>query len=288
MVAGVEPDAGGNGGETPYLRKHQVAVALDVAVVPQRHVVEHTALPHLRPVPEAGRIQAGRRMHLGFGRERCHRWLEQFADSAYVAGYTVMPADCQASQVTIPGIKDGRQIIHWAFNAKKGDISEIFEIGGRYVVAAVEKIAKEGYRPMEDLETMLTSSVRRDKKAAIIAEQLAAANATTIEAYATAMNASVDTAKYVSLMSPSIQGMGYEPVVAGAATALEVGKVSAPITGNRGVYVLQVVNENPVARPYDEASEMVRLQQQYTSATNQFLEVLKDKADIENTLVRFF
>ena len=213
---------------------------------------------------------------------------QQFADSAYVAGYTVMPADCQASQVTIPGVKDGRQIIHWAFNAKKGDISEIFEIGGRYVVAAVEKITKEGYRPMEDLETMLTSSVRRDKKAAIIAEQLAAANATTIEAYATAMNASVDTAKYVSLMSPSIQGMGYEPVVAGAATALEVGKVSAPITGNRGVYVLQVVNENPVARPYDEASEMTRLQQQYTSATNQFLEVLKDKADIENTLVRFF
>ena len=155
-------------------------------------------------------------------------------------------------------------------------------------MAAVEKIVKEGYRPMEDLETMLTSSVRRDKKAAIIAEQLAAANATTIEAYATAMNASVDTAKYVSLMSPSIQGMGYEPVVAGAATALEVGKVSAPITGNRGVYVLQVVNENPVARPYDEASEMTRLQQQYTSATNQFLEVLKDKADIENTLVRFF
>lgn len=213
---------------------------------------------------------------------------QQFADSAYVAGYTVMPADCQATQVTVPGVKNGRQIVHWAFNAKKGEISEIFEIDDRYIVAVVEKIVKEGYRPMEDLENMLTSAVRRDKKAAVITEQLAAANPTTIEAYATAMKASVDTAKFVSIQSPSIQGVGYEPLIAGAATALEPGKVSAPIAGNRGVYVLQLVNENPVSRPYDETAEISRLQQQYMSTTNQFMEVLKDKADIENTLVRFF
>ena len=109
-----------------------------------------------------------------------------------------------------------------------------------------------------------------------------------MEAYAAAMNTKVDTVKFVSVASPSIAGLGYEPIVAGAASGLEVGEVSAPVAGNRGVYVLQVVNENPASRPYDETTEMTRLEQQYVSAANQFIEVLKDKANIENTLVRFF
>ncbi|MBQ8564654.1 MAG: SurA N-terminal domain-containing protein [Bacteroidaceae bacterium] len=213
---------------------------------------------------------------------------QQFVDSAYVAGYTIMPADCQATQASVPGMKNSRQIVHWAFNAKKGEISEIFEVDDRYVVAVVEKIVKEGYRPMEDMETMLTSAARRTKKAAVITEQLAAVTPATLEAYATAMNASVDTAKFVSMASLSVAGLGYEPAVVGVASGLEAGVVSAPVVGNRGVYVLQVVNENPVSRPYNEDAEMSRLQQQYTGAANQFLEVLKEKADIENTLVRFF
>ena len=214
--------------------------------------------------------------------------VEQFVDSAFTAGYTVMPADCQASQTSLPGMQNSRQIIHWAFNAKKGDMSEIYEIGDKYVVAVVEKIVKEGYRPMEDMESMLTSTVRRNKKGDMIAEQLSAVSPATLEAYATAMNAKVDTVKFVSVASPSIAGLGYEPVVAGAASGLEMGAVSAPVAGNRGVYVLQVVNENAASRPYDEAAEMTRLEQQYISAVNRFVEVLKDNADIENTLVRFF
>lgn len=214
--------------------------------------------------------------------------VEQFVDSAFTAGYTVMPADCQASQTSLPGMQNSRQIIHWAFNAKKGDMSEIYEIGDKYVVAVVEKIVKEGYRPMEDMESMLTSTVRRNKKGDMIAEQLSAVSPATLEAYATAMNAKVDTVKFVSVASPSIAGLGYEPVVAGAASGLEKGTVSAPVAGNRGVYVLQVVNENAASRPYDEAAEMTRLEQQYISAVNRFVEVLKDNADIENTLVRFF
>jgi peptidyl-prolyl cis-trans isomerase D len=185
-------------------------------------------------------------------------------------------------------MQNSRQIIHWAFNAKKGEVSEIYEIGDRYVVAMLEKVAKEGYRPMTELENMLNTTVRRNKKGEIIAKDLASVSPATIESYAAAMNAKVDTAKFVSVVSPSIVGMGYEPIIAGAATGLEVGEVSAPVAGNRGVYVLQVVKENVASRPYDENAEMTRLEQQYMSAVNQFMEVLKDKAEIKNTLVRFF
>lgn len=214
--------------------------------------------------------------------------VEQFADSAFVAGYTTIPAECQAAQTSVQGIQNSRQIIHWAFNAKKGDVSEIYEIGDRYVVAMLEKVVKEGYRPMEEMENLLNTNVRRAKKSEAIAQQLSTVSPATIEAYATAMNSKVDTVKFVSVASPSIAGLGYEPIVAGAAAGLEMGEVSAPVAGNRGVYVLQVVNENAASRPYNEQAEMSRLEQQYMNVVNQFLEVLKEKADIENTLVRFF
>ena len=214
--------------------------------------------------------------------------VEQFADSAFVAGYTTIPAECQAAQTSVQGIQNSRQIIHWAFNAKKGDVSEIYEIGDRYVVAMLEKVVKEGYRPMEEMENLLNTNVRRAKKSEAIAQQLSTVSPATIEAYATAMNSKVDTVKFVSVASPSIAGLGYEPIVAGAAAGLEMGEVSAPVAGNRGVYVLQVVNENAASRPYNEQAEMSRLEQQYMNVVNQFLDVLKEKADIENTLVRFF
>ena len=214
--------------------------------------------------------------------------VEQFADSAFVAGYTTIPAECQAAQTSVAGIQNSRQMIHWAFNAKKGDVSEIYEIGDRYVVAMLEKVVKEGYRPMEELENLLNTNVRRAKKGEAIAQQLSAVSPATIEAYATAMNTKVDTVKFVSVASPSVAGIGYEPVVAGAAAGLEMGELSAPVAGNRGVYVLQVVNENAASRPYNEEAEMSRLEQQYMAVINQFVEVLKEKANIENTLVRFF
>ena len=41
--------------------------------------------------------------------------------------------------------------------------------------------------------------------------------------------------------------------------------------------------------PYDEAAEIARLDRQYTSVVNsRLMQVLRDKADIENTLIRFF
>ena len=143
---------------------------------------------------------------------------------------------------------------------------------------------------MKDLEAMLTMRVRNDKKAAIISEKLAAVTPAEMSAYAAAVNAaSVDTAKFVTFSSPSISGLGYEPAVAGVAPSMEKGKISVPIKGNRGVYVLQVVNVNESAKPYDEAAEIARLDRQYTNLVNsRLMQVLRDKADIENTLIRFF
>ena len=213
-----------------------------------------------------------------------------FADSAHVAGYTAMSANCTAEDVSVAGIQDGRQIVRWAFNANKDEVSEIFTIGDRFVVAALEKVNKAGYTPMEDIESMLTMRVRNDKKAAIITDKLSAVTPATMQSYADAVNvAAVDTAKFVSLSSSSIAGVGYEPAFAGVASSLEEGKVSAPVKGNRGVYVMEVVNENSSAKPYDEVAEMGRLKQQYANiVNNQLMRVLKDKADVENTMIRFF
>ncbi len=212
-----------------------------------------------------------------------------FADSAIVAGYTAMSADCTAEDVSLPGVQDGRQVVRWAFNANKGDISEIFTIGDRYVVAALEEVTKEGYTPMSELENLLASRVRTAKKGDLLVEELAAVTPATMAGYAEAAKMTADTVKFVTLASPSVSGVGYEPAFVGAATALEAGKISAPVRGNRGVYVIEVLNVNENSKPYDEAAQLARMKQQYANVINtQMMQVLKDKAEVENTLIRFF
>ena len=59
--------------------------------------------------------------------------------------------------------------------------------------------------------------------------------------------------------------------------------------GVRGVYVFTVTDKTVSEQPFDAQNEARKLQQNYTYLINsRLMEVLRDKADIENTMIRFF
>ena len=107
--------------------------------------------------------------------------------------------------------------------------------------------------------------------------------------YAEAMKAQVDSAKFVSFSSPSIAGVGYEPVLSGLAPVSENGKLVGPVKGSRGVYVFTVTDKTVSEQPFDAQTETQKIQQNYGYLINsRLMEVLRDKAEIENTMIRFF
>ena len=205
------------------------------------------------------------------------------------AGYTVNSYECSAEDYSLPGLNDARQAIRWAFNADKGAVSEIFTLDNAFVVAALDHVTKEGYAPLDQVKDMLSIQIRNDKKAEKMIADLKAKNISTLAGYAEAMKSQVDSAKFVSFSSPSIAGVGYEPVLSALAPTAENGKLVGPVKGVRGVYVFTVTDKTVSEQPFDAQAETRKLQQNYTYLINsRLMEVLRDKADIENTMIRFF
>ena len=214
---------------------------------------------------------------------------EKFNTRAKEAGYTVNSYECSAEDYSLPGINDARQAIRWAFNADKGEVSEIFTLDNSFVVAALDNITKEGYAPLEQVKDILAMQIRNDKKAEKIIGDLKSKNLNSLAGYAEAMKAQVDSAKFVSFSSPSIAGVGYEPVLSGLAPVSENGKLVGPVKGSRGVYVFTVTDKTVSEQPFDAQTETQKIQQNYGYLINsRLMEVLRDKAEIENTMIRFF
>ena len=214
---------------------------------------------------------------------------EKFNTGAKEAGYTVNSYECSAEDYSLPGINDARQAIRWAFNADKGEVSEIFTLDNSFVVAALDNITKEGYAPLEQVKDILAMQIRNDKKAEKIIGDLKSKNLNSLAGYAEAMKAQVDSAKFVSFSSPSIAGVGYEPVLSGLAPVSENGKLVGPVKGSRGVYVFTDTAKTVSEQPFDAQTETQKIQQNYGYLINsRLMEVLRDKAEIENTMIRFF
>jgi len=141
-------------------------------------------------------------------------------------------------------LQDARQLIRWAFEAKAGDVSEPFSIEDQFVVAAVTKVQAEGLPDASTARPLVETFVRKEKKAAIIKEKLSKANS--LETATSIYNQPIRTAgedSTLTLGSQIINGIGDEPKVIGAAFNKNFQtKISEPISGNGGVFLVKVNN----------------------------------------------
>jgi peptidyl-prolyl cis-trans isomerase D len=184
------------------------------------------------------------------------------------------------------GLQDARQLIKWAFDAKQGEVSEPFSIEDHFVVAIVNKIQPEGLPDAKSARPMVELTVRNLKKAEQISNKLTATP--TLESAAAAYNLQVGSAGADSTLTFSAQiinGVGNEPKVIGAAfnKAYQT-KVSEPISGTNGVYVIKI---NAIGNKPADAPEMIaQLADQRTKGLQQqmsgWFESLKKTAIIKD------
>ncbi|MFT6815647.1 MAG: peptidyl-prolyl cis-trans isomerase D [Sphingobacteriales bacterium] len=191
-------------------------------------------------------------------------------------------------QQNIPGFKDPKPILRWAFEAEKGSISDILETDDKIIVAKLTSINSEGFKAFESVKTIIEVEVKKEKKADLLSEKLSTAG-NDLQSIATAMNTTVLNANDLALAYPIMTGVGREPKVAGYAMGLKTGVVSAPISGERGVYVLKVVNEQPLGEITDLSSTKAQLLNPLKQrATYESFEALKDLNKVEDNRLRYF
>ena len=183
-------------------------------------------------------------------------------------------------------LKNSRAIVRWAFEAKQGQVSDVFECGDQFVVAALTEVNDGDYRPLEAVRAELVIAATNDKKAEYIANQLKDVN--TLEAAAELFGTEVKSAEGISLSSYRLGAAGVEPAVIGAALALEANTVSAPVKGNNGVYMVSVGEKKVAEGELNAATEISNLNMRTSySIPYQAVSLIEENAEVVDNRARF-
>lgn len=211
---------------------------------------------------------------------------DKFRAAAQEAHMTIYPAyNLSENSDKVGQLKNSRPIVRWAFEAKEGQVSDVYECGDQFVVALLTDVKDGDFRPMSDVQGELTQMVRNEKKAELISKELA--KATTIEEAAKAANTGVQHADNVTLSSNRFGNMT-EPAVVGAALALNANELSAPIKGNQGVYVVRPGQKTRLEGEFNAEQEISQLNM-YTSYSlmYQVMNLLEENAEVTDNRARF-
>jgi peptidyl-prolyl cis-trans isomerase D len=215
---------------------------------------------------------------------------DKMAAAAQEAGYNFVPdVTITSNDPTVGMIKNSRPVVRWAFQSGKGDVSDILECNDVFVVAVNQGTLPEGYRSLASVTPMLKSELIAEKKGEKIVADLTAKNLTSLEAYADAIGVSENEVSYITFDTPRITGIGMEPKLNAAVSLAKEGQLSAPIAGENGVYVFQVVSRSQNETPYNEADQIKALDNtNLYRLSYQAIQYLINKADIKDNRVRFY
>ena len=185
-------------------------------------------------------------------------------------------------------IEDTKEVTRWAFEAKKGQVSNIITVNNNYfIIAALKGIHKEGYTPVNEVSAQISNVLYREKlaekKAAEVAEKIAGLE--DMQAVAEALNTTVSTKDGIAFSSMTSQGLDNKFI--GAASVAEEGKISAPVAGNIGVYVFKVTGRETGAF-FTEDDAKARDAQMTQYSTQMIVPVMMDDADVKDNRARFF
>lgn len=209
-------------------------------------------------------------------------------------GYRVQSLnDISTAEHYVAGIHGTRDALKWLFEAKQGDVSQLYECGDNdhLLVIVLNAIHPQGFRAWDDAQVkeILKREVMKDKKAELLMAKLKGVSSI---AAAQAKGAKVSTVNQITFASPAfVQATGaVEPALSGAVAATAAGKFSkAPVKGNAGVYVFQVVKKAMRAgSKYNELMVMQQTAQQNMQMVGNFMQDLILKANVVDNRYLFF
>lgn len=213
---------------------------------------------------------------------------ELFNDAVNKEGLTKRVADkLKPNDKNLPGIKDARPVIKWAFKAEKNDVSEPFEVGNKIIVALLTDIIGKGPVPLEKVKSIIEIEVKKEHKAKQLTEKMKGFN--NLDDLASSLHTIVQTANSVTFDMFYIPGIGNEPKLQAYAFTLDKGQMSIPINGKSGVYVIQIDNIYPLDSAYDYSFIAKQIESQYASqADMQTFEALKKNMEIIDKRYLFY
>jgi peptidyl-prolyl cis-trans isomerase D len=176
-----------------------------------------------------------------------------FFDESRMSGMVRIEYDMlKSASRRLRTIPESGEVVRWALGAEVGSVSQVFTSNNIFMVGYLEQ--KDSFDPsLKDVINEVTEEVRKAKKAEEMSEKFKDAlskNNNDLNLAATTIGAMYTPLSGVT-PNGSIPGLGMEPKFSGVMSGLKAGKVSEPIAGAYGVYVIQVSQIVPAAKSND-------------------------------------
>lgn len=218
---------------------------------------------------------------------------QNFAQEAKKLGLEAKTASrVTAMDNVLDGTEAPRDLIKWAFEAKKGDISDkVFETETSYILASLVNVQPKGVLSLDAVKKDIEPAVKNMVKAKVLKEKFgkALAGASSIDQVAQKVGKSAIHVENVVFANPVIPGVALENAVVGTVFGLQPNKPSKAIEGNTGVYVVQVngfTNPSAISDINGQKKQMLAAKAQ--RAWGSIFRALQDKAEIIDNRVKFF
>ena len=218
---------------------------------------------------------------------------EDLVKNAAKAGFTVQERkDVTTAEHNLAGIRSTREAMRWLFEAKKGAVSPLYECGDNdhMLIVMLNNINNVGYRSLEDAQVKeyVKGEVMKDKKAEMLLAKLNGVKSVDAAKGKGATIAAVNQVTFAAPVFVAATGAS-EPALSGAVAATAKGKFcKAPVKGNAGVYVFQVVNKTKRPGKFDAATMMQQLRQKEMQMAGNFMNELYIKAKVVDNRYLFF
>ena len=184
-------------------------------------------------------------------------------------------------------IENAKEVTRWAFDNKVGKASNIITVNNKYFfIAEVTGAHKEGVKPLNEVSSSIESQLFVKKMAEAKKAEVAGKieGCTTLQEVADKLEASITSEPSLSLAP---MGGRVDPGLAGAVYTAEEGKLTGPVAGAYGTYVL-VVNSKEVGTFYTENDAEMFAQRKAQYNAQGIIPTMSDNGVVKDNRARFF
>ena len=215
--------------------------------------------------------------------------MEQFQAAVKEMNLSVVPAvGIEEGAKTVATYKNARPISKWIYEAKKNDVSQIISIDNKYFfVVAVTGVREAGIQPFDaikdNIKTVLQMEKTNEKFYQNVKEKLA--GTTSIETVAEILGTTVSKQSGISFGAMGAQSM--DPVFIGAATSAPENKLTGPVKGNLGIYVLNV-DARVQGEFFTEQDAKMKSGQMFSYKLQQLQSIFEKTGKVKDNRLKFF
>ncbi len=214
---------------------------------------------------------------------------KDFEANAKKQNLTVLSSqEFKQNDFTVPGLGESRDLIRWAYDSKVGAVSTPTNLNDNYIVAILTSVSAKGLASPNSVQATVEPLVRNEKKAQIIIDKKM--KGSSLQQVAQNAQSTVQNADSLSFGAYIVPAIGNEPKFIGAAfNKQQLHKMSNPIAGNAGVFVVQ--SEGAFAGPsLGQTAEIQKqqLEQMLKQQASQAITALRKAADVEDDRYKFY